>query len=100
MTKNALLLLLSLFIAVCIATPCYGEANDVSLSVGAIFSPNSIGGPVNTGVLPPCPSFGCPTGCTDCISPNAATSGVAFAGTLAHRVLNFDIVSLHLALWA
>lgn len=98
MTKNALLLLLSLCIAVCISTACYGQANDVSLSVGAIFSPNSIGGQTNNGVLTPCTSIGCPTICTDCITPNAATSGVAFQGTFAHRVLNLDVVSLHLEL--
>lgn len=97
MTNRALLLLLSLCVAVCISTACYGQANDVALSVGGIFSPN-LNNPINTGVLPPCPSIGCPTICTDCIAPNAATSGVAFQGTFAHRVLNFDLVSLHLEL--
>lgn len=99
MTNRALLLLLSLSIAVSISTACYGQANEVSLSVGGIFSPN-LNNPVNTAVLPPCPSIGCPTPpmCVDCIAPNSATSGVAFAGTFAHRGLNFDIVSLHFEL--
>ena len=95
MPKKALFLLFSL----CLSILCHGQANDVALSVGGIFSPNSVNSPINTGLLP-CPTAGCPNppACIDCIAPNAATSGVAFEGTVAHRIVNFDFVSLHLEL--
>jgi hypothetical protein len=95
MTQRRLLLLLLLGVAVFLSATCYGQANDVAVSVGGIFSPNSLAGPT-TGSLP-CAPPGCvnPMVCIDCLSPNAAKSGVAFEGTLAHRVLNFDLVSLH-----
>ena len=95
MIKKFLLLLLS----VSLSAVCHGQeqANDVALSVGGIFSTNSVNSPINTGLLP-CPSVGCPLTCIDCIVPNAATSGVAFEGTVAHRVLNLHLVSLHLEL--
>lgn len=100
MVSRALLLLLSLCVAVCISTAGYGQANDVSVSAGGIFSPNSVSNPINTAGFPPCPTFGCsnPPACVDCLAPNAATSGVAFEGTFAHRLLNLDLVSLHLEL--
>src|SRR5690348_5676507 len=100
MLSRALLLLLSLCVAVCSSTAGYAQANDVSISAGGIFSPNSVSNPINTVAFPPCPTSGClnPPACVDCIAPNAATSGVAFEATFAHRVLNLDVVSLHLEL--
>ena len=95
MRKTLLIFVLS----ICFSALGHGQANDVGILVGGIFSPNSVNSPINTGLLP-CPTVGCPNPlpCVDCIAPNAATSGVAFEGTVAHRVLNFDFVSLHLEL--
>jgi hypothetical protein len=77
--------LLVLLFAICLFPVCHAQANELGISIGGIFSPNSVG-------------FTPPVGCIDCVSPNPATANVAFAGVFAHRLLNLDIASLHLEL--
>lgn len=96
-----LLFVLGITLVLGLAVPCRAQSNDVAISVGGIFSPNSVSRS-GSGNLP-CPSntlANCPPSltCVDCVAPNVASSGVAFEGTLAHRVLNLDLVSLHIEL--
>ena len=78
------LYLLLVFVSL-VSALTYGQSNDVALSVGGIFSPNSVG-------------IQCGLGSVDCISPNAGTSGIGIEATLSHRLIDLDLASVHLEL--
>lgn len=80
-------LLLVLFSACLSSVLCQAQANDIGISVGGVFSPNS---PAVVNVV-------CPIGLV-CTGIGSAKSAVAIEGTLAHRLVNLHLVSLHLEL--
>ena len=67
--------------------PGYAQSNDLAISAGAMFSPDS----GRSGV--------CPTvvGGT-CVVAGSARAGFSLEGTFAHRLLNLHLASLHLEL--
>lgn len=65
---------------------CNAQSNDIAFSVGGVFSPSS--GPSN---------IACPVSqiCSGSLKTKAS---VAYEGTLAHRLLNIHLASLHVEL--
>lgn len=68
-------------IFLCASLAAHSQANDVSVSVGGAFSPAT--------VFPSCNGV-------DCVGGQPATANVAYEVAFAHRLLNFDVASLHL----
>lgn len=84
MFKKAFLVLsLPLFLSAI----CNAQSNDLGISVGGLFSPNSS----RVGLV-------CIAGFANCPTTGPAKSAFAVEGAFAHRVLNLHLASLHLEL--
>lgn len=61
----------------------YSQSNDFSLTVGGVFSPRTV-----------------PPNCNgvDCFGIDPAAPNLAYEADFSHRLLNFDVASLHLEL--
>ena len=87
LSKRLLFLLLSL----CLSTFCHAQANDVAITVGAMSGPTNAF-PIGVAACP----INNPLQL--CGSPTNTSTALTLEGTLSHRVLNLELVSLHLEL--
>jgi len=83
LSRKSLILLFSCLLS----TFCYSQSNDLAMSAGGMFSPNSDRSGACAAVV------GVP-----CLLSGPAKAGLSLEGTLAHRLANLHLASFHLEL--